>query len=142
MVRAIFVVLGLVAAVFAQESSYTGPLFNPSDAPFFGPSSLVIPTLSDQVPTFTQTPTFIRSRSSSAASASVTASRSSSHVSSSHISSSHSTSASASRSATPSVSVSSSASAPAVSSTGAAVMNYPGVVGVIAGGLAAGLALA
>ncbi|KAH7377840.1 hypothetical protein BKA66DRAFT_151492 [Pyrenochaeta sp. MPI-SDFR-AT-0127] len=141
MVRVVIALLGLVAAVCAQESSYTGPMFNPSDAPFFGPSSLVIPTLTDNVPTFTQTPTFIRSRTSSAGSVShsthisSTASHSASHSSS--------VSASASRTPTPSQSASrsstASASAPA-QSTGAASANYPGVVGAIAGGVVAGLA--
>ncbi|KAF1847227.1 uncharacterized protein K460DRAFT_363336 [Cucurbitaria berberidis CBS 394.84] len=146
MVRTIFAVFWLVAAVYAQSSNFNGPLFDPSKAPFFGPSSLVFPTLTDAVPTFTQTPTSIRSRISSGASGSLstqTRNSTSTYNSSSHSSSaftSSSTSASRTSSSSQSATRSSSSTASA-SATGAAVVNYPGVVGAIAGGLFAGLAL-
>ncbi|KAF1943799.1 hypothetical protein EJ02DRAFT_432950 [Clathrospora elynae] len=51
-----------------SRQQHTGPLFNPSDAPFFGSTTIIFPTPTKDVPTFTQTPTssFIRSSTSSA----------------------------------------------------------------------------
>ncbi|KAH7083561.1 hypothetical protein FB567DRAFT_87241 [Paraphoma chrysanthemicola] len=164
MVRAVFVVLGMLGAALAQSSEYTGPMFDPGNAPFFGPSSLVIPTLSNAVPTTEITPTFIRSRISSAASgvisssgplvtgsasrnatisasATLSASNSSSvRLSSSTSLSSSLASSSLATSASRTSSAASSASAPA-QSTGAAVANAPAAVGAIMGGVLAGLAM-
>ncbi|KAF2025331.1 hypothetical protein EK21DRAFT_116885 [Setomelanomma holmii] len=159
MVRALLVVLGMLGAALAQSSAYTGPMFDPGNAPFFGASSLVIPTLSNAVPTTEVTPTFIRSRVSSAASAAISGSAllsgsatrnatvsasptpsSNSTSSSVVLSSSVSRSSSLATSASRTSSATSSASAPA-QSTGAAIANVPGAVGAIVGGVFAGLAM-
>ncbi|KAF2627351.1 hypothetical protein BU25DRAFT_421783 [Macroventuria anomochaeta] len=143
-------VLGLAAAAFAQESSYTGPAFNPSEAPYFDYNSLVIPTQTT-LPAIQPTdafsmattisgillPTTPLSRSSAATSRS--SSHSSSHSASSSASSSASRLASSTVSSAP---TSASTSAAAQQSTAAAVANRAGVVGAVAGGLLAGLALA
>ncbi|KAF1921595.1 hypothetical protein BDU57DRAFT_510497 [Ampelomyces quisqualis] len=137
MVRAVLVVLGMVVAAIAQ---YTGPMFDPGNAPFFGPSGIVYPTLSDAVPTTVETPTFIQSRVSSAlASGSVTSSATGSVTSSSAASRSAQSSGSQTASTSLSSSAASSASAPA--STGAAVANVPRVAAAIAGGVFAGWAI-
>ncbi|KAI8931883.1 hypothetical protein NX059_010787 [Plenodomus lindquistii] len=155
MVRVVLpvMVLAMVSAVIAQSSNFNGPLFDPSLAPFFGPSSLVypdIPTLTIGVPTFTQTPTFTftRSRTSTIISQPTSTQVSSSWSQSISPSSSHSSS-STSRITSPSpvtrslsTSPSSTAPAPApTQSTNAAVGKYPGVGGVIGGVLVAGFAL-
>ncbi|OAK93895.1 hypothetical protein IQ06DRAFT_298862 [Phaeosphaeriaceae sp. SRC1lsM3a] len=126
---------------------------------------VAVPTLSDAVPTTIVTPTFIASRISSVFAsasgsaivsgsvtlsgsaspstlASVSQSRNATMVSSSSVaaSSSASLSSSFSTSASRTSSATSSATAPA-QSTGAAVANVPGMVGAIAGGLFAGLAM-
>ncbi|KAF1933214.1 uncharacterized protein M421DRAFT_415572 [Didymella exigua CBS 183.55] len=143
-------VLGLVAAASALESTYTGPMFNPSEAPYFDYSSLVIPTQTT-LPAIQPTaefsmattisgiilPTTPLSRSSTLVSQA--SSHSSSHSVSSTASVSSSVSSSASRN---SAATSASTSAPAQQSTAAAVANRAGVVGVVAGGLLAGLVLA
>lgn len=155
--RAAFTLLSLMAAVYAQSTNENGPLFDPSNAPFFGPSGLVdptttviapIPTLTDNVPTFTQTPTFIRSRTSSAVSQTVSSYASSQSNSSSQsrstaasASTSTSTSASASTSLSRSVTSSAASASAPTQSTGAAVANGQNMVGVIVGGVVAGLAL-
>ncbi|KAF2851359.1 hypothetical protein T440DRAFT_61521 [Plenodomus tracheiphilus IPT5] len=138
MVRVALVVLSMVAAVIAQSTNAYGPLFDPSNAPFFGSNSLVypdVPTLTNGVPTFTQTPTFVRSSTSSAD----TISRST-QVSSSTSGSSSASHTASSSSVIRTSSATASASTPA-QSTNAAAAKYPGVVGVIAGGLAAGMML-
>ncbi|KZM24732.1 hypothetical protein ST47_g4107 [Ascochyta rabiei] len=145
-------VLGLAGAAVALESSYTGPLFNPSEAPYFAYSSLVIP-IQTTLPAIQPTDAFSAATTISGIILPSTLSRSSaglssaSRASSSSSSSSHPTptSSSASRSASSAVSsaaVSASASAPAQQSSAAAVANRAGVVGVVVGGLLAGLALA
>ncbi|KAF3053813.1 hypothetical protein E8E11_009352 [Didymella keratinophila] len=143
-------VLSLVAAAVAQESTYTGPMFNPSEAAHFDYSSLVIPTQTN-LPAIQPTaefsmattipgiilPTTPLSRSSTLASQASSRSSSQSAVSAASSSASRAASSTVS-----SASTSTTASAPAQQSTGAAVVNRVGVVGAVAGGLLAGLALA
>jgi hypothetical protein len=134
----------------------TGPLFNPSDAPFFDYSSIVFPTETQGIllpPTITgafsvattlSLPLATLSRSS-------TTRNSTSHSTSrSANSTSRSTSLSTSTTASRTSLITSSAqrssatstSATAAQSTAAAASNYQGVVGVVVGGLFAGLAMA
>ncbi|OSS46209.1 hypothetical protein B5807_08334 [Epicoccum nigrum] len=139
-------VLGLVAAAWAQESSYTGPTFDPSTEPYFASTGLVIPTQTN-LPAIEPTNAFSMATTISGIILPSTTARSSveSSRSSSHSASSHESSASASHSASKSESsaaASRTSSAPATQSTGAAVANRAGVVGAVAGGLLAGLALA
>ncbi|KAL6709190.1 hypothetical protein ACN47E_002006 [Coniothyrium glycines] len=149
MVRVVFVLLGVVAAVCAQATNENGPLFDPSNAPVFASSGLVFPTLTDNVPTFTQTPTVIRSRVSSAASLSVPGSAQvTSYISSASRSTSNSTMSrhTSSRSAPASLSsthlsISSRSASAQAQSTGVAARHGQGMVGVIAGGVIAGLAI-
>ncbi|KAJ8108944.1 hypothetical protein OPT61_g7815 [Boeremia exigua] len=135
--------LGLATAAFAVESSYTGPMFNPSEAPYFAQTGLVIPTESN-LPAIQPTDAFSAATTISgiilpstlSQSSSATPSHSSSHSVSSQASSS------ASRTASSAVSSVASSSAPAQQSTAAAAANRIGVAGAVAGGLLAGLALA
>jgi hypothetical protein len=157
MVRAVLAVLvSLLGTALAQGSfslsslTYTtsyipGPSFDPSNAPFFGPSAIVYPSVSDTIPTLsngvpmtTQTPTFIRSRVSSAVSSGAASSQSA--QSSASASRSVAVSVSSSAAGVSSSSVVSRASV-AAQSTGAAGVNVAGVVGAIAGGLFAGVAM-
>lgn len=158
--------LGLAAATFAQESGCktfhyksdrlltnvladTGPMFNPSEAPHFAYSSLVIPTQTN-LPAIQPTDAFSMATTISGIILPTTLSRSSTTTSHSlSHSSSHAASSSASSSAsrTPSstsgsAATSVSASAPAQQSSGAAVANRAGLVSAMAGGLLAGLVLA
>ncbi|KAF2126340.1 hypothetical protein P153DRAFT_359353 [Dothidotthia symphoricarpi CBS 119687] len=187
MARALLMlVLGLGAAVCAQNSktSDTGPMFNPSEAPFFDYSQLVVPTQTPQLPQYpdsyssssitpslavypTQTPSITRSASSVVSSLalfrshSIVSSARNSTIASSTFASGNSTvllstssHSSASRASTSSVTLSTAtsasrsasssslASASAPASTGAAVAKYPRVIGIIAGGLFAGLVMA
>jgi hypothetical protein len=133
----------------------TGPSFDPSAAPFFGPTALIypsitdtIPTLSNGVPSTIQTPTFIRSRVSGSPSMSMnaTVSRSTTMSTASLSSAEKSSSSEVSRVSSMSTSASAlrtsaSRTSAAVQSTGAAGANFAGVVGVIAGGLVAGVAM-
>jgi hypothetical protein len=176
MVRAIIVVLAsMLGAAVAQgiplkppltypPSHKPGPSFDPSNAPFFGSTALVYPTASDTIPTLsngvpmtTQTPTFIRSRVSSAMSSGAASQSMHSMLSSlsrsaavsissngtmasSSVTASRESSMSTSAARSSSVTRTSSASV-AAQSTGAAGANVAGVVGAIAGGLFAGVAM-
>jgi hypothetical protein len=176
MVRAVLAVLvSLLGTALAQGSfslsslTYTtsyipGPSFDPSNAPFFGPSAIVYPSVSDTIPTLsngvpmtTQTPTFIRSRVSSAVSSGAASSQSAQSSASASRSVAVSVSSSAAGvssnsvvSRAPSMSTNAartssvtrtSTASVAAQSTGAAVVNVAGVVGAIAGGLFAGVAM-
>ncbi|KAJ4990151.1 hypothetical protein SVAN01_04432 [Stagonosporopsis vannaccii] len=141
-------VLGLASATCALESSYTGPMFNPSEAPYFAQTGLVVPTQTD-LPAIQPTDAFSMATTISGIilpttlSRSSTASLPSSSQSSSH-SSSSAASSSASRTASNTLSSaisSASSSAPAQQSTGAAVANRVGLMGTIGGALLAGLVL-
>ncbi|KAF2997065.1 hypothetical protein E8E13_002077 [Curvularia kusanoi] len=155
-------VLSLAAAALAQESSYTGPPFDPSKEPYFAQTGLVIPTATDlpaiepsnafsmattipgiiiqtssrSLPAIEPSNQFSMATTISGIILPSTTPRSSSHASSSRSSASGSTS-SGSAAAT-----SATSSAPATQSSGAAVANRVGFVGAVAGGLLAGLALA
>ncbi|KAF1831923.1 hypothetical protein BDW02DRAFT_28675 [Decorospora gaudefroyi] len=145
--KVIFAILGLVAAALAQESSYTGPMFNPSDAAFFGPSSVVFPTPISDAPVYsTGAPAITTSSKTCTESSmadSILSSTFSRNATASQSSTQSSTLVSASRTASSALnSESASASVTGLpESTGAAVANYPGVMGFFAGGLVAGLAM-
>jgi hypothetical protein len=115
----------------------TGPPFDPGNAPFFGQSGLVIPTLSTAMPSLTTSTASRNATMSTSMSRNATMSQTMSRNATSSSASILTTSSSAVR--TTSASRTASASASAVS-TGAAVVNGQGVMGVIAGGLIAGLA--
>jgi hypothetical protein len=136
----------------------TGPMFNPSEAPFFGPSGLVYPTETQEPllpPTITDYFSVVTTMSLPLAtlSRSSTAARNSTFHSASHsvTSSVRSSSTTASRTSlvtstsqhpsTTSATSATSASATPVESAGAAA-RYHGVVGAVVGGLFAGLAIA
>lgn len=139
---------GLLLIIVAD----TGPVFNPSEAAYFDYNSLVIPTQTT-LPAIQPTDAFsmattisgiiLPSTMLSRSSASASSASSAASQSASSASASASVSASRSASRTASVAASSAASsAPAQQSTAAAVANRAGVVGAVAGGLLAGLALA
>jgi hypothetical protein len=151
-----------------ETTADTGPMFNPSEAPFFGPSGLVYPTETQEPllpPTITDyfsvvttmsLPLATLSRSSTAArnstfhsaSRSVTSSARSSSTTASRTSLVTSSRTSLVTSSRTSLVTSSSqhssatsASATPIESAGAAA-RYHGVVGAVVGGLFAGLAMA
>ncbi|PSN65924.1 hypothetical protein BS50DRAFT_621707 [Corynespora cassiicola Philippines] len=145
----LLLVLGLAAAaVTAQDATvtvgdevYTIPMFNPSSAQNFGPEP--------SVPAATSLSSIVSSRRTTASLSSSTSVSSSSSARSTSESTISSSSRSASSSATPTPSTtqsesetSSTQSAPAEQSTAAAPARYPEIMGVIAGGMFAGLALA
>jgi hypothetical protein len=143
-----------------ETTADTGPMFNPSEAPFFGPSGLVYPTetqepllpptitdyfsvvttMSLPLATLSRSSTAVRNSTFHSASRSVTSSARSSSTTASRTSlvtssrTSLVTSSSQHSSAT-------SASATPIESAGAAA-RYHGVVGAVVGGLFAGLAMA
>ncbi|EUC44756.1 hypothetical protein COCMIDRAFT_97378 [Bipolaris oryzae ATCC 44560] len=188
MVRVILAVAGFVAVALAQQSTYTGPLFDEDTAPYFGSSGLVFPTSADGTPAFPSAPTITPSASSStiptpisgsisstissAVSSSMlssipspilsstlsmavphnsTISSSATTLSASTISSPATTLSSSSRSSTSdSVSRTSSSTTedattsrltPSSTSIGAAATNFPEALGIMVGGLVAGLAM-
>ncbi|KAL5115532.1 hypothetical protein ACEQ8H_006595 [Pleosporales sp. CAS-2024a] len=127
MVRAVLLMLGVLGAAIAQNP---GPAWNPATEAQFGAGGIVYPSsVSQDVATIT----YGASPVSSAAASTVTSAAVTSHATPS---STFSTSASARASP----SRTSSASKPA-QTTNAAVGNAPGIVGVIAGGVFAGLAM-
>jgi hypothetical protein len=156
---------GVVAAyaeVHANDETTpdTGPMFNPSEAPYFGPSGLVYPTETQEPllpPTITDSfsvvttmslPLATLSRSSTAARNSTFHSTSRSATSSARSSSTTASRTSLVTSSRTSLITSSSqhssatsASATPIESAGAAA-RYHGVVGAVVGGLFAGLAMA
>ncbi|KAH6876247.1 hypothetical protein BKA58DRAFT_137921 [Alternaria rosae] len=153
--KVVVALFGLVVAALAQDastSSYTGPMFDPDTAPFFGPSTIVYPSVTESAPVLSNLPTLTPSGSSATISLSSSAmanstlststlSRNSTTSHTSTHSSTHSfTSVRTSRTATPTADETSpSASVPA--ETGAGVANYPEAFGAIVGGLLAGLAM-
>ena len=169
MLRWCTLVLCLAGAGFAQETSCesatrdgvvyrlrtdfvlldTGPLFNPSQAAHFDYSSLVFPSLSS-LPAIQPSDAFSMATTISGIVLPTTLSRSQAATSRSSSlwespAAPSSASSSASRTASSIVSsaaTSAAASVPAQQSTAAAVANRAGVVGVVAGGLLAGLAMA
>ncbi|RYN97749.1 hypothetical protein AA0120_g2757 [Alternaria tenuissima] len=150
--KVVFALFGLVALALAQEtSSYTGPMFDPDTAPFFGPSTIVFPSVTESAPVLSTLPTLTASRSSgiismssvianSTLSTSTLSRNSTTSHSSSHSSTHSSTSVRTSRTATPTADeTTASASAPA--ETGAGAVNYPETFKALVGGLVAGLAM-
>jgi len=135
MVQLTFLVFRLVAVVSAQ--SYTGPMYNPSQAARFGFSNVIIPTLTMNVPNTDVTPTVVLSQSVSVQTPSLQLSSLASD-STAAASASASTFVSSSRSSSPTTSTS--APAPPQNSN-AANLNYPGMMGTFVGGLVAGLAV-
>ncbi|CAG5180814.1 uncharacterized protein ALTATR162_LOCUS9440 [Alternaria atra] len=53
--KVVVALFGLVVSALAQEtSSYTGPMFDPDTAPFFGPSTIVFPSVTESAPCYGQ----------------------------------------------------------------------------------------
>lgn len=134
----------------------TGPMFNPDTAPFFGTSGLVYPTATEGglilssaptvTPSFSSSAMFVSSSMANSTLSTVTSRNSttlhSSHSSHSSTHSSSSVSVSRTASRTPSsTAAEATASESAPAETGAAVANFPEAVGMIVGGIVAGLAI-
>jgi hypothetical protein len=132
-----------------MEFIANGPLFNPSEAPYFGPSAVVYPSLTGSVTTstpLTRSSALFSSISSGVANSTLSSSTFSRNSTTTSHSSTHSsthlsTSSVKSTTSLTTRSRSSTASATVPAETGAGVVNLSGAVGVIAGGLIAGLAM-
>ncbi|KAF2873552.1 hypothetical protein BDV95DRAFT_347060 [Massariosphaeria phaeospora] len=136
--QALLLTLGVAAVAFAQSSvEDLGPVFNPTEALDYFSTSIFYSSRSTTVIASPRVPT-----STSRASISSTASSSTISPSSLRPTSRTPTpTPTPTSTATPS-DATSTGSAPSEQSSGAAqIMGYPSVVGAIAGGLAAGLAL-
>jgi len=151
----VFAVLGMGAAAMAQSSnrkysgtiqyrlgekeadktSVYGPLFDPSNAPFFGPNSLVFPDV--PTPTLTRPGTLLTGvvpcPTQVLTSTIPPTAHTSSHLSTTQIPSSRTTSSNS----VASTSTDTSSPSESAQSTNAAVAAYPGAGSVIAGGLIA-----
>lgn len=133
-----------------RHDTDTGPPFDPAEEAYFASTGLVIPTQTN-LPAIAPTAAFsmattisgviLPSSMIAASSSAAASSAAASSVSKSAASASRAASATLSSVAPSSVAPSAASSAPAQQSTGAAVGNRVGVVGVVVGGLVAGLAV-